>query len=42
MIGIIAIVILFVLLFEDQQTEIQNEKLAKQNRYILEMVKNLP
>ena len=33
--AIVIAVILFVLLFEDQQTEIQNEKLAKQNRYIL-------
>ena len=40
MIGMIAIVILFVLLFEGQQTESQNEKLVKQNKDIMEMVKN--
>ena len=40
MIGMIAIVILFVLLFEGQQTEGQNEKLVKQNKDIMEMVKN--
>ena len=40
MIGIIAIIILFVLLFEGQQTESQNEKLVKQNKDMLEEVKN--